>query len=949
MSFINSFAMDLLVPFRRLFSRGRLAETSEAASTLHDLHIYEQMIQASSSSMVLVDALAPDMPIVFVNAAFERSTGYTRSEVMGLNCRFLHGADNQQPDLLVLRQALKQQQPCLATVRNYRKDGSMFWNELRISPVRNTEGKVTHFIGVQNDVTARKAEEVALAQSEARYRQMFNNNRAMKLLIDPDTGQIVDANEAAVVFYGYSLDVLKTMQIQQINTQPPDVIATYMQLANNQEQHLFEFQHRLASGELRDVDVFSSPIETAERRLLYSIVVDVTGKREAESQRQKLIHYLRVLNRTATELMELEDEESVYDYMGEHMLELIDKQYIELIDAFVHQSSIALQRAEAMQSLRESEARYRALFEQSNDAVFIIDLTGTHIQVNQRAEYMLGYAPQEMVGLTYRDLVIEQEHHQSEKMLQRVLSGERVPLYERTFRRKDGTWLLCEVNVEVVRDKNGRPLHIQSIVRDISERKQMEQALKSKYEELDRFFTVALDLLCIADTDGNFLKVNRAWERLLGYTTEELEAHQFLNFVHPDDIDATLVAMAQLERQEEVTNFTNRYLAKDGTYHFIEWRSRPYGKIIYAAARDITERQQMEDAMRASEERLRTIVDTIPLMIGFFDPRGQFEFVNQHWREKLGWSAEELAAYNDPLALFYPDPEYREQALAYMLAAPPGWRDFKTLTKEGDTLITSWANVRLSDGRSIGIGQDVTELRQAEQQQIELLLERERTKIITTFIHTAAHEFRTPLTRISFGAHSMARATDPDKRFYKAEEIETQVKRMTRLVDMLLTIVKIESLAKLDRAPVDIQALLEGLCKEMHKQHGTAPHLMCEIKPNLPLVSADADYLADALEELLDNAYRFTPPDGAIRLAAGTTNGHVWIEVNDTGPGIPKEALPHIFETFWRQDTAHSTPGFGLGLTIAHRIIDMHGGKITVESQPNEGTRFFITLPVMRK
>ena len=125
---------------------------------------------------------------------------------------------------------------------------------------------------------------------------------------------------------------------------------------------------------------------------------------------------------------------------------------------------------------------------------------------------------------------------------------------------------------------------------------------KAAEEELNQFFNVSLDLLCIANTDGYFLRLNPAWERILGYTREELMAKRFLDFVHPDDLDRTREAVSTLASQQKVLSFENRYRCKDGTYRWLEWNSAPAGNLIYAAARDVTERKQAEEAL---EDRLR--------------------------------------------------------------------------------------------------------------------------------------------------------------------------------------------------------------------------------------------------------------------------------------------------------------------------------------------------------
>ena len=128
--------------------------------------------------------------------------------------------------------------------------------------------------------------------------------------------------------------------------------------------------------------------------------------------------------------------------------------------------------------------------------------------------------------------------------------------------------------------------------------------------ELDQFFTLALDLLCIADTDGYFRRLNPAWEMVLGWRIDELEGKKFLDLVHPDDLPVTLKAMEDLRTGKKIVNFTNRFRGKDGVYRWIEWRSFPYGeKLMYAAARDITERKQVEQALQLANRKLNLMAE----------------------------------------------------------------------------------------------------------------------------------------------------------------------------------------------------------------------------------------------------------------------------------------------------------------------------------------------------
>lgn len=143
------------------------------------------------------------------------------------------------------------------------------------------------------------------------------------------------------------------------------------------------------------------------------------------------------------------------------------------------------------------------------------------------------------------------------------------------------------------------PGRFATITTDVTAMKAAEAALRTKGEELDLFFDSSLDLLCFADTEGRFLRVNPEWERVLGYPRSELEGRAFIDFVHPEDRESTAAATAALERRDAVVGFENRYRCADGSWRWIEWRSRsPKGDIIYASARDVTDRRMAEEALR---------------------------------------------------------------------------------------------------------------------------------------------------------------------------------------------------------------------------------------------------------------------------------------------------------------------------------------------------------------
>ncbi|MFW6295174.1 MAG: sensor domain-containing diguanylate cyclase [Halanaerobium sp.] len=170
----------------------------------------------------------------------------------------------------------------------------------------------------------------------------------------------------------------------------------------------------------------------------------------------------------------------------------------------------------------------------------------------------------------------------------------------------------------------------------------IEKILLQDNKEFERFFEINLNLLSIADVYGNFIKVNKAWSKLLGYTTDEIESMKFLDFIHPQDLEKTLNAVDKLKEQKTVSNFINRFKDKDGNYHYIEWNSSPYGEKIYASAKNITERKIEQKKIQKIKERFELAVEGGNIGIWDWNIQTGKIYYNKNWAEMLGYREGEI-------------------------------------------------------------------------------------------------------------------------------------------------------------------------------------------------------------------------------------------------------------------------------------------------------------------
>jgi PAS domain S-box-containing protein len=382
------------------------------------------------------------------------------------------------------------------------------------------------------------------------------------------------------------------------------------------------------------------------------------------------------------------------------------------------------ERKQVEAALRESEEKYRLLFSNELDAVSLFDVeTGQFLDVNEAFEELYGYNRAEALQLKALD--VSAEPAQSQAAIQLANSTGKARIYLRWHRKKNGTVFpveLCAGRFTL----NDRPVMC-AASRDITDRQRVEAALR---ESEERFRLLLQDLqvgVLVQGLHTEVLLSNPKALELLGLTEDQLLGKTSFdpswNVIREDGtpfpayLRPVPQAIATGKPMRDVVMGVYRPEPDDRIWLLVhaepQFNEQGTVKQVICTFDDITTRKVAEEALKQEHELLQTIVDHVPAMLAFFDPRGRVQWVNQAWEKTLGWSAEELQ-HRNVLTELYPDPLDRRLVKNFIQSATGKWQDFKAQTRQGKVIDTAWANVQLSNGSSIGIGKDITERKQAE-------------------------------------------------------------------------------------------------------------------------------------------------------------------------------------------------------------------------------------------
>ena len=381
------------------------------------------------------------------------------------------------------------------------------------------------------------------------------------------------------------------------------------------------------------------------------------------------------------------------------------------------------------------------------------------------------------------------------------------------------------------------------------------------------------------------------------------------------------------------------------------------GRVSYSLHRIDVQRQTVTQALRA-EERFRTLLESAPDAIIIVNASGEITLANMQAEKLFGYGRSELIGQSVEMLIPKSLRPYHLKHRADYEVSPQArgmgvGLDLHGLHKNGNEFPVEISLSPIEMDGEILISsaiRDITERKQAEAQKLEIELQREKVVLLKRFISDASHDLRTPLTSMNTSLYLLRKVSDTEKQLQYVGNLEEQTGQIQKIIDGLLTLSRLDMGASEFRfVPANLNELVKGVCDQ---QQSLAAHkeqqLTYRLDDSLPVMLIDPQELSLALWHLVVNAVTYTPERGRIMVSTQQEGDEAIIQVHDTGMGISTQELTHVFERFYRVDQSRNmnVGGSGLGLAIAQRIVDIHKGRIEVESTLEQGSTFRIILPI---
>jgi PAS domain S-box-containing protein len=898
-----------------------------------------------------------------------------------------------------------------------RKNGEKVHGLLSVSPILDENGRVLESRSVVVDVTERKKAEEALRESEERYRALFDRSLDCVFVHDFE-GNFLDANEAALKLLGYEREDIPHLNFASLLSQDQllKALTTLQELKDiGVQKRVNEFRLRCKDGSFVDVEVIGAVIyHEGKPYAVQGVGRDITEHKRAEEALQKSEERYRQLAENAGEaifvvqdgmikfmnpkgeelsgysLEELasmpfvkfihpDDSDMVFDryarrLKGEAVPQIYEFRIIrkdgdirwgelnavpiswEDRPAVLCFMSDVTERKRAEEALRQSEERYRTILEEMGDGYFETDLAGNITFVNDAMIRRLGYSKEELTRMNYRALRPKEEAKAVFEAYNRMYkTGEPLHDFSTEIICKDGSHIFAETSAFPIRNDKGEIIGFRGIRRDITERKQVEEALR---QSEGRYRTILEEMeegYYEVDLAGTFTFVNDAMSRILGYSRDELIGMNYKIYTPKEDAKAIFQAYNRVYRTGEPLKwYPMAELRKDGTLILAEDSVLPLrnekNEVIgfRGISRNVTERKKAEEALRQSEERYRAILEEMEDSYFEVDLGGHLTFVNNSVCRNLGYSRKELIgmSYKGFTAEDDINSVFRVFNEVYRTGVPNKGFPWKIIRKDGthgfaETSISLLQNDKGEIIRFRGVGRDITERMKMEEQ----LILTDRLASIGQLAAGIAHELNNPLTSvIGFSDLLLERDLPADVKA-DLKTVNQEAKRTVNIVKGLLAFAREQ---RTEKSLVNVNIIIQGVLQiRSYEQRVSNIEVDARLAPALPHVMGNGVQLQQIFINIIVNAEQAmieAHGRGKLTIITEQVGDMVRASITDDGPGISPANMKQLFTPFFT--TREVGKGTGLGLSICHGIVTEHGGKLHAESEPGKGATFVVELPI---
>jgi two-component system sensor kinase FixL len=634
------------------------------------------------------------------------------------------------------------------------------------------------------------------------------------------------------------------------------------------------------------------------------------------------------------------------------------------------------QKIHELKLMQEAASKVAKIVEFSHDAIVGKTLDGTVTTWNDGAEKLYGYSAAEVVGRSIAILAPPEHADEAAAILARLTQGDKIDHFETEHITKEGKQIFVSLSISPIRDESGAISGWSTIARDITKRKDAEEALQTSETRYRRLFESAKDGILILEADsGQIIDVNPYLLKMLGYSKEDLTGKQLWEIGPFKDIVASKLAFAELKERGYIRYENLPLESRKGVIRQVEVFSNSYlaGKtrVIQCNIRDITERKLAEAALSASQGRYYTLFEYAPDGIVIADRQSYYVDANASMCRMLGYRRDELIGLHASDIVTQSETPHIGSALGVLKAKSDHHREWQFRRKEGSVFAAEVIATMMPDGNLMGMVRDITERKLAEEElrqtnqslggalaelqtktdeltsMTQQLWQASKLATMGELAASIAHELNNPLATISLRAELLVgelAIEDPNRESLLV--IEQEVERMSALVSNLLLF------SRRSHQQISTVNIVEELKNSLQflnyhlRSHGI--DVATDFENDLPNIHADTQQLRQVFLNLLTNASDAMPYGGTLTVRAKqqaleTGARVVVLEFSDSGVGVEPEDLPKLWEPFFT--TKPEGKGTGLGLPICRRAVEEHRGTIDIESLPGKGTTVRIILP----